>query len=133
MIARSEAEGKEIAAKRFNVDPASITLSQDEDVLDTWFSSGLFPFSTMGWPNQDSKDLAAFYPNTILETGWDILFFWVARMVQMSLWLTGKLPFKYVFLHPIVRDKDGKKMSKSSGNVIDPLEIVDGTTLENLK
>jgi valyl-tRNA synthetase len=102
-------------------------------VLDTWFSSGLFPFSTMGWPNSDSKDLAAFFPNTILETGWDILFFWVARMVQMSLWLTGKLPFKYVFLHPIVRDKDGKKMSKSSGNVVDPLEIVDGTTLENLK
>jgi valyl-tRNA synthetase len=87
----------------------------------------------MGWPNKDSKDLAAFFPNTILETGWDILFFWVARMVQFGLWLHNTLPFKYVFLHPIIRDKDGKKMSKSSGNVIDPVEIIDGTTLENLK
>lgn len=87
----------------------------------------------MGWPDKDSKDLAAFFPNSTLETGWDILFFWVARMVSMSLWLTGKLPFKNVFLHPIIRDKDGKKMSKSSGNVIDPVEIIDGTTLENLK
>ncbi len=77
--------------------------------------------------------MKVFFPNTILETGWDILFFWVARMVQMSLWLLDTLPFKYVFLHPIIRDKDGKKMSKSLGNVIDPVEIIDGTTLDNLK
>lgn len=107
-------------------------MSQDEDVLDTWFSSGLFPFSTFGWPDNNNPDFKAFFPNTILETGWDILFFWVAKMVQFSLEFFDKVPFKYVFLHPLIRDKDGKKMSKSLGNVIDPLEIIDGTSLENL-
>jgi valyl-tRNA synthetase len=101
-------------------------------VLDTWFSSGLFPFATLGWPDNDNPDLKAFFPGDLLETGHDILFFWVARMVMMSLCLTDKLPFKYVFLHPMVRDEKGAKMSKSSGNVIDPLEVMDGCTLETL-
>lgn len=87
----------------------------------------------MGWPDEESLDFKAFYPNTILETGWDILFFWVARMVQFSLLFYDIVPFKQVFLHPIIRDKDGKKMSKSLGNVVDPLEIIEGTTLELLK
>jgi len=108
-----------------------VTLIQDEDVLDTWFSSGLFPFATLGWPDQ-SDDLKAFYPGDLLETGHDIIFFWVARMVMMSLCLNDKLPFKTVFLHALVKDKEGKKMSKSMGNVIDPLEVVDGCTLNTL-
>lgn len=81
----------------------------------------------------EQKDFKAFFPNTILETGWDILFFWVARMVQFSLEFFGEVPFRYVFLHPIIRDKDGKKMSKSLGNVIDPLELIEGTSLDTLK
>lgn len=97
-------------------------LERDEDVLDTWFSSGLFPFSVMGWPDQ-TDDLKAFYPTSLLETGLDILFFWVARMVMMGLELTDTLPFHTVFLHAMVRDKEGRKMSKSLGNVIDPLEV----------
>lgn len=88
---------------KLGVTAAEIELQQDEDVLDTWFSSALFPFSTMGWPNK-TDDLEAFYPNAILETGWDILFFWVARMVMMGLLLTDRLPFKDVFLHPMIRD-----------------------------
>ena len=89
--------------------------------MDTWYSSGLFPFSTMNWPDEEHPDFKAFFPNSILETGYDILFFWVARMVMMSLWLTDKLPFKEVLLHPMVCDSEGKKMSKSRGNVVDPL------------
>lgn len=85
----------------------------------------------MGWPN-NTDDMKAFYPNSILETGWDILFFWVARMVMMGLLLLNKLPFKEVFLHPMIRDSQGEKMSKSKGNVIDPLEIIDGCTLKAL-
>jgi valyl-tRNA synthetase len=108
-----------------------VHLEQDEDVLDTWFSSGLFPFSVFGWPN-DTEDLQAFYPTTLLETGMDILFFWVARMVMMGLQLTGMLPFTTVYLHAMVRDKYGRKMSKSLGNVIDPLEVIYGCTLEDL-
>jgi len=115
-----------------NIPLEEIEIEQDGDVLDTWFSSGLFPFSTMGWPDEENPDYKAFFPNTLLETGYDILFFWVARMVMMSLWLTDKLPFKEVLLHPMVCDSEGKKMSKSRGNVVDPLEIIDGTTLENL-
>lgn len=91
-----------------------ILLEQDEDVLDTWFSSGLFPFSVFGWP-EETDDFKAFYPTSLLETGQDILFFWVARMVMMGLQLTGKLPFKTVYLHSMVRDKYGRKMSKSLG------------------
>jgi len=109
-----------------------IILEQDDDVLDTWFSSGLFPFSTMGWPDNSTDDMKAFYPNSILETGHDILFFWVARMVMMGLLLTNKLPFKEVYLHPIIRDSEGRKMSKSLGNVIDPLEIIYGCEIDVL-
>uniref|UniRef100_A0AAQ5YIR4 Valine--tRNA ligase n=1 Tax=Amphiprion ocellaris TaxID=80972 RepID=A0AAQ5YIR4_AMPOC len=126
---RSEEEAREKAAKRFNVSVDKITLRQDEDVLDTWFSSGIFPFSIFGWPNED---LNVFYPGTLLETGHDILFFWVARMVMMGLKLTGKLPFKEVYLHAVVRDAHGRKMSKSLGNVIDPLDVITGISLEGL-
>uniref|UniRef100_A0A4W4E4B6 Valine--tRNA ligase n=1 Tax=Electrophorus electricus TaxID=8005 RepID=A0A4W4E4B6_ELEEL len=128
---RSEEEAKEKAAKRFNVTMDKISLRQDEDVLDTWFSSGIFPFSIFGWPNE-SEDLSVFYPGTLLETGHDILFFWVARMVMMALKLTGKLPFKEVYLHAVVRDAHGRKMSKSLGNVIDPLDVITGISLEGL-
>uniref|UniRef100_A0A672HPA1 Valine--tRNA ligase n=1 Tax=Salarias fasciatus TaxID=181472 RepID=A0A672HPA1_SALFA len=128
---RSEEEAREKAAKRFNVSPDKISLRQDEDVLDTWFSSGIFPFSIFGWPNE-TQDLSVFYPGTLLETGHDILFFWVARMVMMGLKLTGKLPFKEVYLHAVVRDAHGRKMSKSLGNVIDPLDVITGISLEGL-
>ena len=96
-----------------------VELDRDEDVLDTWFSSGLFPFSVLGWP-ENTEDMQAFYPTSLLETGSDILFFWVARMVMMGLEMTDQLPFHTVYLHAMVRDKDGRKMSKSLGNVIDP-------------
>ncbi|XP_041708701.2 valine--tRNA ligase [Coregonus clupeaformis] len=128
---RTEEEAREKAAKRFNVSTDKITLRQDEDVLDTWFSSGIFPFSIFGWPNE-TQDLSVFYPGTLLETGHDILFFWVARMVMMGLKLTGKLPFKEVYLHAVVRDAHGRKMSKSLGNVIDPLDVITGISLEGL-
>src|SRR3954462_10319189 len=97
-------------------------LTQDPDVLDTWFSSGLWPFSTLGWP-EDTPALRTFYPNSVMETGFDILFFWVARMAMLGLHLMGEVPFRVVFLHAMVRDKHGEKMSKTRGNVIDPLDI----------
>ncbi|XP_061632119.1 valine--tRNA ligase isoform X1 [Phyllopteryx taeniolatus] len=128
---RTVEEAREKAAKRFNVTPDKVTLRQDEDVLDTWFSSGIFPFSIFGWPNE-TQDLSVFYPGTLLETGHDILFFWVARMVMMGIKLTGKLPFKEVYLHAVVRDAHGRKMSKSLGNVIDPLDVITGISLEGL-
>ncbi|MDR1086055.1 MAG: valine--tRNA ligase [Deltaproteobacteria bacterium] len=99
-------------------------LEQDPDVLDTWFSSGLWPFSTLGWPDE-TKDLARYYPTTVLVTGFDIIFFWVARMMMMSLKMMGQAPFRTVVLHPLVRDAQGQKMSKSKGNVIDPLGVID--------
>ncbi|ORY37912.1 valyl-tRNA synthetase [Rhizoclosmatium globosum] len=130
---RSEAEALEKAHARFpNVAKKDIILEQDPDVLDTWFSSGLWPFSIQGWPQQ-TLGLKHFYPNAILETGWDILFFWVARMVMMGIKLTGKVPFKQVFCHAMVRDAHGRKMSKSLGNVIDPLDVINGTTLAALQ
>lgn len=100
----------------------SKNITQDEDVLDTWFSSALWPFGTLGWPEQ-TKALETFYPNAVMETGFDILFFWVARMIMMGLHFTGKVPFKRVYLHAMVRDEHGDKMSKSKGNVIDPLTV----------
>jgi valyl-tRNA synthetase len=133
IVANDQAEALKLAAQRFpDANLADIELRQDEDVLDTWFSSGLFPFSTMGWPNEQSPDFQRYFPGTLLETGHDILFFWVARMVMMSIALTGKLPFNYVYLHALVRDKLGRKMSKSLGNIIDPLDVITGITLEEL-
>jgi len=98
-------------------------IHQDEDVLDTWFSSGLWPFSTLGWP-KESQDMKAYYPTDIMETGFDILFFWVARMIMLGLKMTGEVPFRTVYLHPMVRDEFGQKMSKTKGNVKDPLEFI---------
>ena len=131
VVARSALEALNEAAALLGVDGSQIELEQDEDVLDTWFSSGLFPFSVFGWPD-NTADLQAFYPTQLLETGLDILFFWVARMVMMGLHLTDKLPFTTVYLHAMVRDKYGRKMSKSLGNVIDPLEVINGCSLVNL-
>ncbi|XP_074470390.1 valine--tRNA ligase, mitochondrial [Sebastes fasciatus] len=129
---RSEDEARQRAAVKYGVKPEDVTLTQDPDVLDTWFSSGLFPFAMLGWPEQ-TADLQRFYPNSILETGSDLIFFWVARMVMLGTELTGQLPFKQVLLHSLVRDKHGRKMSKSLGNVIDPLDVIHGVSLERLQ
>ena len=106
-------------------------LRQDEDVLDTWFSSALWPFSTLGWP-EESRELKTFYPNAVLVTAPDIIFFWVARMMMMGLHFQGKVPFRTVFLTPVVTDDQGAKMSKTKGNVIDPLHIVHGASFDEL-
>ncbi len=119
--ARSEEEAHQQARSHFGKDSE---LEQDPDVLDTWFSSGLWPFSTLGWPEK-TPDLEYFYPTSVLETGYDILFFWVARMIMMGLEFTGEVPFDTVYLHGIVRDAIGRKMSKTAGNVIDPLVVMD--------
>lgn len=129
VVGRSEEEAAAAAAERYP--GRKFTLKQDEDVLDTWFSSGLFPFSVFNWPDEN-PELAKFYPGALLETGHDILFFWVARMVMMGMKLMGEVPFKQVFLHSLVRDAHGRKMSKSLGNVIDPIAVIEGITLEGL-
>ncbi|KAK9820072.1 hypothetical protein WJX72_005790 [[Myrmecia] bisecta] len=129
VVARDAAEAEQLAAERFP--GRKFRLQQDEDVLDTWFSSGLFPFSVFGWPDQ-TEDLDVFYPTSLLETGHDILFFWVARMVMMGMKLTGKVPFKEIYLHSMVRDAHGRKMSKTLGNVIDPIHVIEGISLEGL-
>jgi valyl-tRNA synthetase len=101
-----------------------VALHQDPDVLDTWFSSALWPFSTLGWPD-DTPDLRRYYPTDIMETGYDILFFWVARMIMTGLLFTNDIPFHTVYLHGLVRDEHGRKMSKTAGNTIDPIEVMD--------
>jgi len=132
-VARDEAEAREKAEAELG---AGVTLTQDSDVLDTWFSSGLWPFATVGWPSKEAEALAEyskFYPSSVMETGYDILFFWVARMMMLGLELTGEAPFHTIYLHGLVRDANGQKMSKTKGNVIDPIDTIESMGTDALR
>lgn len=131
IAAHCMSEAKEKASFLHNIPSNELVLEQDEDVLDTWFSSALFPFSIFGWPEK-TTDLSRFYPTHLLETASDIMFFWVARMIMLGQALTNQLPFSEVLFHSVLRDAHGRKMSKSLGNIIDPMDVIKGTSVENL-
>jgi valyl-tRNA synthetase len=128
IVAMSESEALKIAKEKYSTDK----ISRDEDVLDTWFSSALWPFTTLGWPN-DKNDLERYYPTSLLVTGFDIIFFWVARMMMMGLYFQKNIPFSEVYIHALVRDENGQKMSKSKGNVVDPLDLIDNFGADSLR